>query len=124
MADFPLKVMLIEDNPGDIRLIREMLSKIPNVELICYNLLSTGIKRLGNGGVDLILLDLFLPDSSGMETFDAAYSESAGTPIVVLTGIDDDMLFDEAKKHGAHSCLMKAGIDTRILEETISKVSC
>ena len=70
MMDKPVKVLLIEDNPGDARLIREMLREVRDTrfELECADRLSAGLERLRNGGIDIVLLDLGLPDSQGLDT--------------------------------------------------------
>ena len=103
------KVLLIEDNPGDIRLIREMLSEerdiVFNVE--SADCLSTGLARLAAGGIDIVMLDLGLPDSSGLNTFNRVYAQTPETPIVVLTGLGDADVAIRAVQAGAQDYLMK-----------------
>ncbi len=103
------KVLLIEDNPGDIRLIREMLSEerdiVFNVE--SADCLSTGLARLAAGGIDIVMLDLGLPDSSGLNTFNRVYAQTPETPIVVLTGLGDADVAIGAVQAGAQDYLMK-----------------
>ena len=105
----PLNVLSVEDNPGDARLIGELLveSDLPfsveNVER-----LSDGLARLRRGGVDVVLLDLSLPDSSGLETLTAMRAEAPDVPIVVLTGHGDEpQLGLEAVRQGAEDYLVK-----------------
>lgn len=102
-------VLLIEDNPGDIRLIREMLSEekdiVFNVE--SADCLSTGLARLAAGGIDIVMLDLGLPDSSGLNTFNRVYAQTPETPIVVLTGLGDADIATRAVQAGAQDYLMK-----------------
>ena len=84
-------VLLIEDNPGDARLIREMLAEHPQApfRLDCADRLSRALEMLAAGEVRLILLDLSLPDSHGLDTFAKVYAHSPKVPIIVLTGNDD-----------------------------------
>jgi two-component system, cell cycle sensor histidine kinase and response regulator CckA len=94
MAERHLKVLLIEDNPGDVRLIREMLAESKDIvfHLEASDGLSAGLEQLAKTQVDLILLDLSLPDSQGLDTFRKAYGQASGVPIVVLSGSDDEEL--------------------------------
>jgi MinD-like ATPase involved in chromosome partitioning or flagellar assembly/CheY-like chemotaxis protein len=107
------KVLLIEDNPGDARLMREYLAQSDNpyftVELAPQ--LSKGLERLERGGIDAVLLDLRLPDSDGLETFTAVRGRAPGVPIVVLTGIDDEELAERAVREGAQDYLVKGRVD-------------
>src|SRR3954470_17704724 len=84
-------VLLIEDNPGDARLIREMLAENPEApfELHFAERLAHGLAFLAGKPASVVLLDLSLPDSLGLETFAKVYAHSPGVPIIVLTGTDD-----------------------------------
>jgi len=110
-------VLLIEDNPGDARLIRKMLTKAKVVlfELECANRLSTGLERLAEGGIDLVLLDLSLPDSPGLDTFAKTYAQAPHVPIIVLTGLDDQELAVHAVREGAQDYLVKGEVDSNLL---------
>jgi DNA-binding response OmpR family regulator len=82
------KVLLIEDNPGDARLIEEMIREDPGAPFLvhCADRLSRGLEHLAGGETGLVLLDLSLPDSMGLETFARVYAHSPTVPIIVLTG--------------------------------------
>ena len=77
MSEQAFSVLLFEDNPGDARLIRELLAEAEDsvFTLESVDRLSTGFKRLAEGGVDVILLDLGLPDSQGLDTFARTYDQ-------------------------------------------------
>lgn len=86
MKDTPIKILLIEDNPGDVRLIGKLLSESRGArfKLEWAASVSSGLERLAAGGVHLILLDLSLPDSDGFETFARVHARASAVPIVVL----------------------------------------
>jgi PAS domain S-box-containing protein len=121
MAERHVKVLLIEDNPGDTRLIREMLAEAKDVafQLESADCLSTGLEQLAKAEVDLILLDLSLPDSLGIETFHRAYAQASGMPIVVLSGSDDEELAMSAVQAGAQDYLVKGQVDSHLLSRAI-----
>ena len=110
-------ILMIEDNPGDARLIRELLSEAGAAmfTLEWIDRLSTGLNRLFNGGIDVILLDLGLPDSQGFDTITRACDQASNVPIVVLTGHDDEMLAIKAMQEGAQDYLIKGEIDCNSL---------
>ena len=87
-------VLLIEDNPGDARLIREMIAEDPRAPFTVHfaDRLAKGLEQLSAGETALVILDLALPDSSGLDTFAKVYAHSPAVPIIVLTGNDDDSL--------------------------------
>jgi PAS domain S-box-containing protein len=123
-ADTPhVNVLLIEDNPGDARLIREMLADskgaVFNMELA--DQLSTGLAHLagGNGDFDVILLDLSLPDSSGIDTFVRTGAQAKNVPIVVLTGLYDTELAILAVQNGAQDYLVKGQVNSEIVVRAI-----
>ncbi len=96
-------VLLIEDNPGDARLIREMIAEDPHAPFTIHfvDRLAKGLEHLASGETALIILDLSLPDSYGLETFTKVYAHAPAVPIIVLTGHDDDSLARSAVKGGA-----------------------
>jgi len=119
-ADTPsrkLKVLLIEDNPGDARLLAELLYDPAGApfELEEADTLGTGLERIRQGGVDLVLLDLSLPDSLGIDTFKKAQNAVPHLPIIVLSGLDDEALAIKTVHDGAQDYIVKGQVDTRLL---------
>jgi len=121
MSDQHLKVLLIEDNSGDARLIGEMLLEALHArfELELADRLATGLARLGKGDIDALLLDLGLPDSRGYDTFVAARAQAWHVPIIVLTGLGDETVAFRAVQDGAQDYLIKGQVDARLLERSI-----
>ena len=121
MGEYSQHVLLVEDNPGDVRLIREMLAEEPEApfRLSSVDRLSRGLEFLTLNETALVLLDLSLPDSHGMETFSRMYAHSPKTPIIVLTGNDDHVLALSAVKRGAQDYLVKGKIDRELLQRAM-----
>jgi two-component system NtrC family sensor kinase len=121
MARRHLKVLLIEDNPGDVRLIREMLAEAKDsvFHLTAAGCLAEGLAQLGQVDFDIILLDLVLPDSQGLETFHATHVKASGLPIVVLSGFDDKELAMGAVQGGAQDYLVKGQVDGHLLVRAV-----
>jgi signal transduction histidine kinase len=115
----PIKVLLIEDNPGDARLIREYLGEIPGkaFEMDWVDRLSEGLKHID--GKDAALLDLTLPDSMGLETFKRVHAQAPALPIIVFTGNDDDSLALKALQDGAQDYLVKGQVNGQLLARSI-----
>ncbi len=116
-----IKVLLIEDNPGDARLIKEMLAEEKNIsfEMEWEDGLSKGLKRLAGGGIDVVLLDLNLPDSRGFDTFAKVLAGAPQIPVVVMTGLDDETLAISAVRKGAQDYLVKGHVDSSLLARVI-----
>jgi len=116
-----IRVLLIEDNPGYSEIIRIMLDKIQGTrfELVCAKRLSEGLHHLGQNGMDIILLDLKLPDSQGIKTFDMVYAQAKSLPIVILTVTDNDEFALEAVQRGAQDYLVKEQVDAKTLVHAI-----
>src|SRR5208282_3249687 len=116
---FPEKIraLLIEDNPGDARLVREMLCGDRNkqFELDWADRLAAGLQRLEQGGIDGVLLDLSLPDCRGLETIARVHAQAPEIPIVVLTGLDDESVMFGAVQNGAQDYLEKSHLDAESL---------
>ena len=89
-----VKILLIEDNPAAARIICEELKGAHDdrFKLECEGRLSSGLKRLDNGNIDVILLDLSLPDSQGYETFARVHTYVPDTPVIVLSSKRDELL--------------------------------
>ncbi|MFB3765618.1 MAG: response regulator [Methanotrichaceae archaeon] len=119
MSASSIKVLLVEDNPGDARLIEEFLryAEGATFELDCADRLSEGLKHIE--GKDAILLDLALPDSAGLDTFRKMRSQAPALPIIVLTGTDDNSLAFEAIHEGAQDYLVKGQINGQLLARSI-----
>jgi diguanylate cyclase (GGDEF)-like protein/PAS domain S-box-containing protein len=109
------KVLLIEDSPGDARLLREMFSEHGwhQTELTHVTCLSDAEQHLASHAVDVILLDLGLPDAQGLEAIRRAHAAAPRVPLVVLTGLDDESMAVRALKEGAQDYLVKGQIETR-----------
>ncbi len=116
-----LTLLLVEDNPGDGRLVREHLANtslaISHVEHVTT--LRETLERLREESYDIILSDLGLPDSQGMQTVESILASAVGTPLVVLTGTEDDVLAERAIQAGAQDYLPKGDITTTLLARTI-----
>ena len=108
-------LLLVEDNPGDVRLLREMFSEqgLHNTELTHVERMSDAEHRLASGQFDIILLDLGLPDEQGLGAVRRAHVAAPRTPLVVLTGMDDESLATEALQEGAQDYLIKGKLDAR-----------
>ena len=113
----PIRVLLVEDNPGDARLLREILAEAGahRFELTHHTTLAEALAELSEGGIDVVLLDLSLPDSNGLDTFVRVHSEAPGIPIVVLTGLADETLAAGALREGAQDYLVKGRVDPDLL---------
>ena len=120
----PVRVLLIEDNPQDVRLIVTMLAEAAglglNYELHCASSLAEGVDRLRAGGVDVILLDLGLPESIGLETVQRLLAQAPRAPtLVVLSGLADEDVAVQALQAGAQDYLIKGQVDSALLVRAI-----
>jgi CheY-like chemotaxis protein len=114
-----IRVLLVEDNPGDVRLVREMLRDNADIALEADPSLAAAMARLGRGGFDLVLLDLGLPDSQGLTTLLSLAAAHPAVPIVALTGLDDEQLALAAVQAGAQDYLAKQAATPDIVRRTI-----
>jgi diguanylate cyclase (GGDEF)-like protein/PAS domain S-box-containing protein len=108
-------LLLVEDNPGDARLLREMFNELGlhRTELTHVECMSDAEKHLSEHAVDIIVLDLGLPDAQGLGAVRRAHTAAPHVPLVVLTGLDDESLAAEALQEGAQDYLIKGQIDAR-----------
>lgn len=128
-----LDVLLIEDNRGDARLIEEMLgnetelsrridARVPTAggpHVYHENCLEAGLERLSEADVDVVLLDLGLPESTGLDTLATVVNATEFVPIVVLTGLRDEALGVEAIQRGAQDYLVKDEVTSDLLVRSI-----
>jgi diguanylate cyclase (GGDEF)-like protein len=110
-----MKVLLIEDNPGDARLLREMLCVDSQFAVSTVDRISRGLSCLCDSKFDLILLDLYLPDGEGIDTLRQVHCAARNGPIGVLTVLDDEELACTAIREGAQDYLTKGEIDRQLL---------
>lgn len=116
-----IAILLIEDNLDDVRILQEVL---PASGPLCFEIihagrLAEGLARLDQGGIDVVLLDLGLPDSNGIETLSRTTSHSPDIPIVALTGNADEELGCEAIRLGAQDYLVKGRVFGKTLIRSI-----
>jgi anti-anti-sigma factor len=106
-------VLLIEDSPSYVLLLRSMLAEVKGdaFEFACVESLAEGRQKLAGGGVDVVLLDLTLPDSRGLDTFANIRAAAGGIPIVVLTSLDDETIALKALQDGASDYLVKSEVN-------------
>jgi signal transduction histidine kinase len=121
MNDQRQTVLLVEDNPGDARLIRESLIELTgdSFALETADRLATALLRLSAGGIDAVLLDLALPDSKGRETFKKARAHAPTIPIIVLTGLGDEALALKMVQEGAQDYVAKVELNGNVLSRAI-----
>ncbi len=108
----PINVLLIEDNPGDVRLVETVLneSQEPKINLFVVDNLARGLKYIAAESIQVVLLDLNLPDSQGIQTFQKTHKFAMKLPIVVMSIISDKELIYQAMKEGAHDYVIKGQI--------------
>jgi len=121
MPPNPTNVLLVEDNPGDARLVREALRGGRGVRftLEYADHLAIGLDRLRRPGIDVVLLDLSLPDSQGIDTILRLHQEAPGVPIVALSGNEDERVVEGAVRNGAEDFLVKGTFSTDLLARAI-----
>jgi len=125
MANKQIRVLLVEDNPGDVRLIKELLSQEDaqkdgaSFHLEYATRLSTALERVSSGDIDVLLLYLGLPDSQGFDTYRRLHAKAPEVPIVVLTDLDDVALATRIVREGAQDYLGKSRLDGALLRRSI-----
>ncbi|RLG12542.1 MAG: hypothetical protein DRN71_06020 [Candidatus Nanohalarchaeota archaeon] len=116
----PTKVLIVENDPGDAKLVRTILaSSTHRHDIDTKETLKTAIEYLNTNAHDIVLLDMGLPDSDGVETISKFNKNCPDTPIIVLTGLDDEETGVSAMHSGAQDYLVKGQIDTNLLTRAI-----
>jgi PAS domain S-box-containing protein len=116
-----MRILLVEDNPGDVRLLREYLAEAGagRFELTHVDRLSTGLERLADTSFDAVLLDLSLPDSQGLATLVRVHAAARDVPFVVLTGVEDETLGTRLVQAGAQDYLVKGQVTGLLLTRSL-----
>lgn len=114
-------ILLVEDHFGDVELIREYLAigTENRLHVEAVGSLAGARERLQAGGIDLVLLDLSLPDSNGLDTFTQLFRQVPEVPIVVLSGLADEAIATRAVQAGAQDYLVKSDVDERLILRTL-----
>lgn len=117
MENRVIKVLVIEDDPNYFALLNERMSLIrnPSFELIRSKLLQSGLQRLAQKDIDIVLLDLMLPDCGGLLTFQEVHKNFPEVPIIILTSLDNDELAAKSIALGAQDYLPKGTFDRELL---------
>ncbi len=123
MSDYrlPLSILIVEDNPGDLFLLEELLrgSTLPIKQLIKVTSAGEACKVLQKEEINVVLLDLSLPDSNGLQSYEIVDEYAGSIPIVVLTGLIDMEIALETMASGAQDYLIKGEFDEKLLEKSI-----
>ena len=121
MSDEQFKILLIEDNPDDARMVREMLAYAKGIsfDVECVDRLSAALERLGADEFDVVLLDLSLQDNQEPDALARTCAQAPDVPIVVLTGIEDDSAGLDAVRAGAQDYIVKGWTDGNVLARSI-----
>jgi len=118
----PINVLLVEDNPGDAVIINEMFREIPQIQFNIFHAqrLLEGLDALGENDFHIVLLDLQLPDSQGIETFNHIHNQAPEIPIIILTGLEDEDFAIDIVGEGAQDYLVKGQVDSKLLARCIN----
>ena len=121
MSENSVKILLIEDDPAEARLLQEVLKSfnLQLFSLVHVNRLQTALEKLKGERFDVILLDLTLPDSQGLSSVETLVRQAPNLPIVVLTNTNDDKLAIEAVRRGAQDYLIKRKINVDVLVRSV-----
>lgn len=116
-----IKILLVEDNSDDVFFLEKMLEKDTGTHFRIepVSTLAAALERVAGPDIDVILLDLTLPDSQRMDTFHAVKAKADGRPIIVLSGMDDETLAVNAVHAGAEDYLVKGRVDSQLLMRAI-----
>jgi diguanylate cyclase (GGDEF)-like protein len=121
MNSKPLYILLVEDNPGDIRLVRELLDadRSERFVLVTADRLESALVILESQSITAILLDLQLPDGNGLDTLLKIHTNAPSVPIVVLSSVEDESLAVRSVQQGAQDFLVKGHVDAHQLTRSL-----
>jgi DNA-binding response OmpR family regulator len=117
----PIRILLVEDNPTDLMLVRELFATSPGVDFDIEQAsrLAEALDLLKQKTFDVVLLDLGLPDSNGVDTFAQFHRQAPGVPILVLTGLEDERAGLAAMQSGAQDFIGKKRIQNRLIQNSV-----
>jgi DNA-binding response OmpR family regulator len=117
----PIRILLVEDNPTDLMLVRELFATSPGVDFDIEQAsrLAEALDLLKQKTFDVVLLDLGLPDSNGVDTFAQFHRQAPGVPILVLTGLEDEKAGLAAMQSGAQDFIGKKRIQNRLIQNSV-----
>ncbi|MDD3618122.1 MAG: response regulator [Desulfobulbaceae bacterium] len=117
-----LSILMVEDNQGDVFLVREYLAEQQNAayDLAVAETLASALDQLARRDFDVVLLDLSLPDSLGLDTVRRVITKFPGTALIVLTGLQDEEVARQAVRYGAQDYLEKQHLSPAMLNKSIS----
>jgi len=117
----PIRVLLVEDDPDEVVLLDLMLQRLPAVSfaLVHAATLSEAVSRVREGGIDVVVLDLSLPDSRGFETFVRFHASAPGVPTIIHSGSDDEAVAIRAVREGAQDYLIKGQVAGALFARTV-----
>ncbi|MEW6519151.1 MAG: response regulator [Thermodesulfobacteriota bacterium] len=117
-----ISLLIVEDNPADVLLIREHLSESPSkrYDIAVAETLADAIERLKKSDIDVVLLDLSLPDSSGLDTVRTLITRYPNLAIIILTGLQDEQVALQTVRYGAQDFIEKKQITSILLNRSIS----
>jgi PAS domain S-box-containing protein len=119
-ASQPIRVLIVEDDPDDVLMLREDLAGAPvPFEIDVCRTMGEALRRLDHANVDVTITDLSLPDSQGLNTFHALAAHPSHVPIIVLSGLMDEALALETVQQGAQDYLVKGQCDQRLLVRSV-----
>src|ERR1041385_7203169 len=116
-----MKVLLVEDSPDDAALVQQVFKETDGTrfDLTHVPRLGDALQQLGRGSYDVVLLDLTLPDSHGIETVTKLSAQVPNVPVVVITGLNDEALGLDAVRNGAQDYLVKGEVDGKTMARVL-----
>jgi DNA-binding NtrC family response regulator len=107
----PIQLLFIEDDPLDVILLKELLAASSvSFEIETAPSMAQAMQRLPAGGIDLVLCDLRLPDTSGLETFSTLHAAAPRMPVIILTGLANEELALKIAEDGAYDYVVKGRV--------------
>jgi len=120
MQEKIIKTLIVEDNPNDMLILEKLIKSLKHkdIRFISAATLTEAVDILKKENLDLIISDLTLPDSRGLETFRILHANSPKIPVILLTGMDDESIATQAVREGAQDYLIKGEINAQLLLRT------